>query len=403
MKTFKKLLRLFIIYIILFFTFYTLHFFDKNGVIEEIVTNGSKFPLSNVIIYIVTALIISLIMTIVLNIPVIIGLIIANIVLKKNNKTFNNKNASDKKLDDLQYYREILNGYSPAELNYVYSTNSQFPKDAITTLLSLKLKNIIDLNDKTNTITILKDDLNLSNSEKYVLSKISDGKLKNFEPLPFQKIVQKDLENKGIINSDKLNIQNNSNNLSKLVIIIILAIMLISIFGIFIPITSFIMPLIIFGLMIGIPAFMIYIIIRAFNPYRLSKNGKELKKKLIGLKNYISQFSLLEEKDVKDLVLWEDYLIYSVIFDLNDDLISKMREKYIVFDVNSNMNNSEINLSQNSTDSKYINDSNDNTSNNMETNKKYINSNNENFNKAVNQIIETIVTKLTKTHKRNDK
>ena len=114
--------------------------------------------------------------------PLIIAIIIANIVLKKNNKEFYNKDSIDKKNDDLQYYREVLSSYSPAELNYVYSANTQFPKDAVTTLLSLKLKKIIDLNNENNTITILKDG-NISNSEKYVLNKIKDEKLKNFEPL----------------------------------------------------------------------------------------------------------------------------------------------------------------------------------------------------------------------------
>ena len=34
---------------ILFFVFYTLHFCDENGVIEELIVNGSKVPTSNVI------------------------------------------------------------------------------------------------------------------------------------------------------------------------------------------------------------------------------------------------------------------------------------------------------------------------------------------------------------------
>ena len=345
MKTFKKIVKIFFVYMILFFVFYTLHFCDENGVIEELIVNGSKVPTSNVISYIATALIIPLIVTIALNMPLIIAIIIANIVLKKNNKEFYNKDSIDKKNDDLQYYREVLSSYSPAELNYVYSANTQFPKDAVTTLLSLKLKKIIDLNNENNTITILKDDANISNSEKYVLNKIKDGKLTNFEFIKFQQIVQEDVENKHLTNKGS---KKNMSAFSMLFIaIIIIFLFFIIVFalpseGILGFISVILIPLIFIILSLGIPGIILYCILRTYNPYKLSKEGKQLRKKLLGLKNYITQFSLLQEKDIKDLIVWEDYLIYSIIFDLNDDLISKIQEKYIVFDTTVYTNSQKL-------------------------------------------------------------
>lgn len=387
MKTFKKIVKIFFVYMILFFVFYTLHFCDENGVIEELIVNGSKVPTSNVISYIATALIIPLIVTIALNMPLIIAIIIANIVLKKNNKEFYNKDSIDKKTDDLQYYREVLSSYSPAELNYVYSANTQFPKDAVTTLLSLKLKKIIDLNNENNTITILKDDANISNSEKYVLNKIKDEKLKNFEPIKYQQIVQEDVENKHLTNKGS---KKNMSAFSMLFIaIIIILLFFIIVFalpseGILGFISVILIPLIFIILSLGIPGIILYCILRTYNPYKLSKEGKQLRKKLLGLKNYITQFSLLQEKDIKDLIVWEDYLIYSIIFDLNDDLISKIQEKYIVFDTTDTQ-----------TAKNYCEDS-----NNEETRIRYVNSNNEEFNKAADKIIGNIINYIKK---RNEK
>ena len=402
MKTFKKIVKIFFVYMILFFIFYTIHFCDENGVIEELIVNGSKVPTSNVVFYIATALIISLIMTIVLNIPIIIGLIIANIVLKKNNKEFYNKDSTDKKADDLQYYREVLSSYSPAELNYVYSANTQFPKDAVTTLLSLKLKKIIDFNNESNTITILQKDGNISNSEKYVLNKIKDGKLTNFEFIKFQQIVQEDVKNKSLTNKGS---KKNMSAFSMLFIAIII-IFLFFIITITLPsggilgfISVILIPLIFIVLSLGIPGVIIYCILRAYNPYKLSKEGKQLRKKLLGLKNYITQFSLLEEKELKDLIVWEDYLIYSIIFDLNDDLISKMQEKYIVFDINDSINNSEIKSDQSYT----INSDITSNSINQETRIRYVNSNNEEFNKAADKIIGNIIDYIKNVKKGNDK
>ena len=402
MKTFKKIVKIFFVYMILFFIFYTIHFCDENGVIEELIVNGSKVPTSNVVFYIATALIISLIMTIVLNIPIIIGLIIANIVLKKSNKEFYNKDSTDKKTDDLQYYREVLSSYSPAELNYVYSANTQFPKDAVTTLLSLKLKKIIDFNNESNTITVLQKDGNISNSEKYVLNKIKDGKLTNFEFIKFQQIVQEDVKNKNLTNKGY---KKNMSALSMLFVAIII-IFLFFIITIALPsegilgfISVILIPLIFIVLFLGIPGIIIYSILRAYNPYKLSKEGKQLRKKLLGLKNYITQFSLLEEKELKDLIVWEDYLIYSIIFDLNDDLISKIQEKYIVFDINDSINNSEIKANQSYT----INSDITSNSINQETRIRYVNSNNEEFNKAADKIIGNIIDYIKNVKKWNDK
>jgi len=35
-------------------------------------------------------------------------------------------------------------------------------------------------------------------------------------------------------------------------------------------------------------------------------------------------YSLLNEKSKNELIIWEEYLIYSVIFDLNDTIVQEM-------------------------------------------------------------------------------
>lgn len=55
--------------------------------------------------------------------------------------------------------------------------------------------------------------------------------------------------------------------------------------------------------------------------YLRTKKGEELNKKIEGLKKYIRDYSSLYEKGRKDLIIWEEYLIYSVIFDINDTTI----------------------------------------------------------------------------------
>lgn len=56
--------------------------------------------------------------------------------------------------------------------------------------------------------------------------------------------------------------------------------------------------------------------------------GETINENLEGLKNYLRDFSSINEKDEKSLILWEDYLIYSVIFNQNTKIARNMCDKY---------------------------------------------------------------------------
>lgn len=65
------------------------------------------------------------------------------------------------------------------------------------------------------------------------------------------------------------------------------------------------------------------------NCIRTSK-GKEVNERLEGLKNYLKDFSIMNERDEKSLAVWEDYLIYSVIFNQNSKIVKNIYDKYII-------------------------------------------------------------------------
>ena len=64
------------------------------------------------------------------------------------------------------------------------------------------------------------------------------------------------------------------------------------------------------------------------NLYDRSKSAEELNHKLEGLKNYINEYSLLKDKTSEEIRLWEDYLIYSVIFNQNNDIVEEYKKYY---------------------------------------------------------------------------
>jgi uncharacterized membrane protein len=75
---------------------------------------------------------------------------------------------------------------------------------------------------------------------------------------------------------------------------------------------------------------MIYFISYAYacnaTPYVRTKKGNEVNEMLEGLKNYIKDFSLLNQESKDGLILWEDYLIYSVLFDQNKKVVQEFEK-----------------------------------------------------------------------------
>ena len=64
-----------------------------------------------------------------------------------------------------------------------------------------------------------------------------------------------------------------------------------------------------------------------------TEHGKYEQNKVLGLKKYIEDYSLLEEKDVLDATLWEKYLVYATAFGIPDKVINKTNENNMKFNI----------------------------------------------------------------------
>ena len=52
------------------------------------------------------------------------------------------------------------------------------------------------------------------------------------------------------------------------------------------------------------------------------------KEKLKGLKKYMEDFSMMKEKSVPELILWEKYLIYATVFGIADKVLKQLKVVY---------------------------------------------------------------------------
>ena len=303
---FKKLLFIFLIIFIIILLIS----------LPELINNMGKYSFNgikdNIIKYILKMNIASIIITCIFTLP----LIVFNSADKKTISYNLDKNDFGKYKN---YYRDIIKDYSPAILSYIddYKLNL---KDVISTILNLKLKKYIDIKD--NKFIIVNNDYSkLENNEQYILNNIN----KNINIFTFQNIVLEEAINKGLIES-KINKSKIIKNIIIYTIIIVLSMCLT--FYLLSNNIVLIHFLLLILLTIIFPIYELYIIsiILSFikNRYVRTKKGKEINEKLEGLKNYLKDFSNLNEKDIEEIKLWEDYLIYSVLFNQNTNIINEI-------------------------------------------------------------------------------
>lgn len=231
------------------------------------------------------------------------------------------------------YYREILENNTPLILSFVDNFGISI-SSVIAELLYLKKKNIIDL--KNDEIIVLQDDnLELNEIHKFILKSINrKGKYDLYQEA-LQDIVAKTAEELQIVT--KVSPEGKNNKKVKIKAFLFSSIIfftIICIFG-FIANGEYLLAFEALSIPTVIVAIAFY---GAYTykyeksnqlvPYIRTEKGEELNEKLEGLKVYLKDYSLLNKKEANAIELWEDYLLYSVMFGQNKNIIEEYT-KYI--------------------------------------------------------------------------
>lgn len=258
----------------------------------------------------------------------------------------NVKEESMSKIDFVnskEYYRDILKKYSPAELSYTDDFNIDYSKDIIATLLSLKLKKKITItNNFVNVIDF--NDVGLRKTEKYILECIKDGKVK----LKHSHDIMHYAQEEALMDNLLIKVSDNASDkkMKRGIFIFIGVFILFYFFCLYGEnfINEVLNSSVISGNMMFIIMFLISILLFAFfaygplflltrsatysklkeNSYKRTKNGEEINRNIEGLKNYIKDFSILAEREQHELMIWDEYLIYSVLFNQNQKIINDL-------------------------------------------------------------------------------
>lgn len=310
---------------------------------EGLKGNGSVPPSQFVEMYI-SLIFVCVFITIIKNIYVIVIYLGIKIGTKMYNKQRLSQNDFQK---TKEYYREILQGYSPAVLSFIDDFEIEYPSTIIASLLQLSKNHFITMEQgiiKKNTNEKL-NDTNLESNETYILNHIKEDKV-ILNDIEFKKKLTEDALKKGLIK----NIQEVKEKKKKKIIKAIIA-MFIIFFVTFIAISTIgnlniaggILPVLLFLIMVILLvgtffypfvlmiSYAVYLTKNQNCPYVRSEKGEEINKKLEGLKIYLKEYSYLEEKKESEIVIWEEYLVYSVLFNQNTKIIETYK-KHIEID-----------------------------------------------------------------------
>ena len=219
-------------------------------------------------------------------------------ILKFNNKI--DKNSQDKYL----YYHNLLNDLSIAEVGYLYNNGRN-----INTLVRATLENIK-----------LKKYINLTNTEKYVLDCYKFIGTKEFNQR-FLTHVKDDLKNKGYIKKAKF-----KDSILSFSFWIVFLIGMLNI----INFTRDDLQLI-DGLLFLIDwVILCFSFLVLFKDEYLSKTekGKETYLKIQALKRYIHDFGNFDDRELEEIKLWDEWILYAIILDESDNLTKDLKEEY---------------------------------------------------------------------------
>jgi uncharacterized membrane protein len=77
----------------------------------------------------------------------------------------------------------------------------------------------------------------------------------------------------------------------------------------------------------------IYLINKAHDLILFTQHGANEQAKWYGLYNFLNSSTLMNEKEVRDLVLWEKYLIYATAFGISEKVVNAIKIHAINLDI----------------------------------------------------------------------
>lgn len=235
------------------------------------------------------------------------------------------KYEANYKVSTYKYYRELLGDISPAILAKIYSKDINYKDQIISVFLDLEERGVLKKeNDKIKVIDV-------SDSLLYFEKLIIKYLVNNIKFSEFKKEYDKTIneylkEHEYLKSKDKEEF--NMTEFIQLIMIWIILTLLIFISAIF-PISQLGIFLVISYVLAFISIPIYKLIEKIIYPVVRTEKTLELCAKLNGLKNYYKDFTIMQDKSINDIKLYDDYILYAIIFDLKGKLNDECNKLYL--------------------------------------------------------------------------
>lgn len=240
------------------------------------------------------------------------------------------------------YLRELPSYYTPALVSFIQDESIEYNKDVLGALLKLINDGYLKIENDRLVITD-KDYSKLYAHERYLCNAIKNGTQVKF--LEFKddliydakrlELVSK-ADNGNLVLKGIMNIFFGGFRYFPILMIIVVlitliknesAVMVIMIVAIIFMFLTFINVFVRFGKGIS------YFIAASTKKVKLSEKGKIDQEKIYMFKNFLKDFTDLDKKDTIDIHLWDEYLIYALVLDVNKNIYNDEKLKRIVNNV----------------------------------------------------------------------
>jgi uncharacterized membrane protein len=241
------------------------------------------------------------------------------------------KNTIIKKIDFI-YYRDIIEEYSPAILSFILD-GTEFDKDLGASVIYLINKGYLKLNDKNKITKTNKDCSKLSKDLQLICNSdvnhlLAFRKLKTKNAIEKQqasiasetsrqwlKLVEQQAVEDGLVTERKDN---------KMTSILSILCILEVVYTAFIDVEG------LHYFSIFLVFLLIFLKFLAYdkNKWVKTQKGYEIYTKIVGLKNYIKDFSILSKRELQEIAVWDDYIIYAIILNNTSKLNKEAMEFY---------------------------------------------------------------------------
>ncbi|MFA5603476.1 MAG: hypothetical protein WDA12_01295 [Bacilli bacterium] len=330
MNSKKKFFNIIFKFLFIFY-FLGLTFF----IMFNIISSGDV-SLNDPLWYLGGSFLIALLMTVFMNSP----FLAIYIAIKAGKKHFliDSKKHELPTDENIKYFREILKNISPAVISYIDDYKFDYYNDVAAIILVLKLKKKISIID--NEIIVINDNHdNLTISESFVFNVIKKKKFNQTELVSqLPAIISHEAELRGLVKKRRFML----GDLVKRVIGLSLTwfILLISCINLInfisnpinkeiveatiiylIPIIIIVTPILFFFSYFIFSYIITYIIKNLTQGFVRTETGNVLNSKIGGLKNFLEDFTSLDEKEIQHIKQWDEFLVYSVIFNQNNQIV----------------------------------------------------------------------------------